>query len=66
MDEDGVKNMTKPKIYETAFSLIEDTIGDDLYEYADNPAMVLATLAGVYGIIQATRVTLETKEKEDE
>jgi len=57
--------MTKQKIIETAFSLIEAAVGDDLYEYADNPTMVLTTLATVYGIIQATLETLEMKEKED-
>ena len=56
--------MNKQKILETAFSLIDDTVGV-LYEYADNPTMVLATLATVYGIIQATRETLEECDHEN-
>lgn len=56
--------MTKLKIYETAFSLIQDTIGDDLYEYADSPTLVLATLAMINGIVAETRETLEDLDKE--
>lgn len=58
--------MTKQKTLETAFSLIEAAVGDELYEYADNPTMVLATLAQVYGIIVSTREALEHIEPHEE
>lgn len=58
--------MNKQKILETAFSLIESTVGYDLYAYTDSQTMVLATLAAVYGIIQSTRETLEHIEPHEE
>lgn len=60
--------MTKEKILEMSFSLIKDTIGDDVFEYADSPTMVLSTLTTIWGIVATTDEfieSLEMKEKED-
>lgn len=51
--------MTKEKIFETSFSLIKDTIGNDVFEYADNSTIVLATLAHIVGIVRNTENLLE-------
>ena len=50
----GSAEMTKEKILEMSFSLIKDTIGDDVFEYANNPTMVLSTLTTIWGIVATT------------
>ena len=58
--------MNKQKILEMAFEQIEATIGDELFDYAENHTMVLATLSGIWGIVRHTErllKELEMKEK---
>lgn len=46
--------MTREKILEMSFSLIKDTIGNNVFEYAGIPTMVLSTLTTIWGILATT------------
>lgn len=55
--------MTKEKILETAFELIADEFGATPYEYLDDQMNMTATMMAIWGIVRATKATLEQIEE---